>query len=129
MRLVYRSSKGGVYILKTVEDVKANLATAIETSKQAVECGDAHDLLDMVEEMRVCCAEALAYIQYYEIVNERMANNIDPQCATCGKLRKGVFVESETQKYYVSYSCNDSQCKDQNGKRVAWTQMEVKRHA
>lgn len=68
--------------MKKPEEIKKGLVEAIEEASWAVEGGDAHDLIDAVENAHASMADALAYIQQLEAqvprwipVEERLPEN------------------------------------------------------
>ena len=94
-----------------VEKIKQNLTDAIEECAWVVEGGDAHDLIDAVEQAHAAMAKALACIQYSERIQYRLSKGINLQCAICKYLREGVFVEADTNRKISNFECTNLSCK------------------
>lgn len=52
--------------MKTPDEIKKGLIDASEEARWVVESGDAHDLIDAVENAHVSMTDALAYIEQLE---------------------------------------------------------------
>lgn len=75
--------------MKKPEEIKKGLVEAIEEASWVVEGGDAHDLIDAVENAHASMADALSLIQQLESqvprwisVEERLPERKPPYCQT-----------------------------------------------
>ncbi len=88
--------------MRTPEEVKDGIVKAIETASWVVEGGDAHDLLDAVEQLHATCTDALALIRQLERERDAAIADVKSLCST--NYFSGNFCE------YCKHNEPDGQC-------------------
>lgn len=84
-------------MMKSPDEIKKALIDAMETASWVVVGGDAHDLLDAVDQLHASCADALAYINDLEADHRtEYCENFFGECVELGKARKRI-AELEAQ--------------------------------